>query len=182
MRRATMKPPSRRCAGTRRIAQAHAVSWRQALRNSAGSTRRAPRSTCSLSPTRISQPATGSRRSPSATPPCRSISLMASARPAFRSDGPACARSMPGTVGCGSILANVCKSRGRSTDVAFACSQPTVIAAKGQVLTKRKGSQELSCRAKTRYQSSRSAYRPGPGRDGRLSGARCGKVEGLWDL
>jgi tetratricopeptide (TPR) repeat protein len=47
----------------RLIVQAHAVSWRQALRNSAGSTR----SNCSSSATRISQPATGPRRSHSAT-------------------------------------------------------------------------------------------------------------------
>jgi hypothetical protein len=41
MRPANTKPLSRHCAGTRLIVQAHAVSWRQALPNWAGSTRRA---------------------------------------------------------------------------------------------------------------------------------------------
>ena len=46
----------------------------------AGSTRRAQRSNCSSSATRISQPATGPRRSHSATLRPLSISLMATAR------------------------------------------------------------------------------------------------------
>jgi len=53
--------------GTRPIGQAHAVSWRQALPSSAGSTRRERRSNRSSSATRVSQPATGRRPSHSTT-------------------------------------------------------------------------------------------------------------------
>ena len=49
-----------------------------------GSTRRAPRSNCSSSAIRISRPATGPRRSRSATLRRSSISSMATARPVFR--------------------------------------------------------------------------------------------------
>ncbi|MCY1395768.1 hypothetical protein D3C76_239770 [compost metagenome] len=56
------------------------------LPNWAGSTRRAQRSNCSSSATRISRPGTGPRRSHSATLRRLSISWMATARPVFPSD------------------------------------------------------------------------------------------------
>ena len=68
-----------RTSSRRFLAASLAPNW-------AGSTRRAQRSNCSSSATRISQPATGPRRSHSATLRRLSISLMATARPVFRSD------------------------------------------------------------------------------------------------
>ncbi|MDF9821483.1 hypothetical protein M2308_004266 [Rhizobium leguminosarum] len=56
------EPPSRHCAGTRPIGRAPAVSWQQALPNSAGSTRRAGRPNSSSSPTPIFNPPLGDDR------------------------------------------------------------------------------------------------------------------------
>lgn len=82
----SLRPPRRRPTPTVTEAWHHTAALRGVGRQA--DTCSAPAG-CSSPATRISQPATGPRRSHSATLRRLSISLMATARPAFRSDAPA---------------------------------------------------------------------------------------------